>query len=216
MTRIGNAAAGGLLGLFLLGLAPDSAAAAEPAFRARTATLASLFSDRDYPAEAIRSGEQGAVAFKLAVGPDGRPAGCEVTSSSNSETLDSTTCRLLMERARFEPARDVDGRAVADSFNGRIVWRLPNMQAMGRRDAAMTLWGVCLIGEAAKLALSNLSSEEIVRRSYAPCNALETLAAGEAGEPLDAKRREIVAAFEEIVFKARAVLMTTPRLIPPP
>src|SRR5918998_14963 len=59
------------------------------------ANLASLFSDEDYPASAVRAGEAGATGFRLEVGPNGRVTNCSVTSSSGSSALDSTTCRLL-------------------------------------------------------------------------------------------------------------------------
>jgi protein TonB len=89
------------------------------------ANLASLFSDEDYPASALRSSESGATGFRLEVGSNGRVSNCTVTSSSGSSALDSTTCRLLRSRARFSPATDSTGAATSDSYNGRIVWRLP-------------------------------------------------------------------------------------------
>lgn len=33
----------------------------------------------------------------------------------------------MMERARFTPAKDANGRGVADIYNGRITWQLPNL-----------------------------------------------------------------------------------------
>ncbi|HYD37593.1 MAG TPA: energy transducer TonB, partial [Allosphingosinicella sp.] len=89
------------------------------------ANLVALFSSDDYPASAVRAGEEGTVAFRLQVNPTGRVAACTVTQSSGSAALDSTTCRLLASRARFTPARDRKGRAVADSLTGRIIWKLP-------------------------------------------------------------------------------------------
>ncbi|MEO7826420.1 MAG: TonB family protein, partial [Allosphingosinicella sp.] len=89
------------------------------------ANLASLFSDEDYPASALRSSESGATGFRLEVGANGRVTNCTVTASSGSSALDSTTCRLLRSRARFTPATDSSGGATADSVGGRIVWRLP-------------------------------------------------------------------------------------------
>jgi protein TonB len=89
------------------------------------ANLASLFSDEDYPASALRSSESGATGFRLDVGSNGRVTNCTVTSSSGSSALDSTTCRLLRSRARFTPATDSSGAATSDSYSGRIVWRLP-------------------------------------------------------------------------------------------
>ena len=197
-------------GLILWLAATAAAAAAEPPVRARSAqALATLFSDEDYPSDAIRNGEQGIVAFRLAVGPDGRPSGCTVTDSSGSESLDSTTCRLLMERPSFEPARDSKGKAVADAVAGRIVWRLP-ADTMDRPEAAKMLWGFCILGEAAKLAMTELAADEIARRSYPPCAALEAVAARESGQagPLETERAGIVQGLEQSVLKARTVLKT--------
>jgi TonB family protein len=92
--------------------------------RAR-ANLASLFSDDDYPADAVRKREAGTVGFRLQVGVDGLVAGCEIAASSGSASLDSATCRLLTQRARFSPARDRRGEPTTDTVVGRITWRLP-------------------------------------------------------------------------------------------
>jgi len=89
------------------------------------ANLASLFSDEDYPASAVRAGESGATGFRLEVGANGRVTNCTITSSSGSSALDSTTCRLLRSRARFTPATDSTGAPTSDVSTGRIVWRLP-------------------------------------------------------------------------------------------
>jgi protein TonB len=89
------------------------------------ANLASLFSDEDYPASALRSSESGATGFRLDVGANGRVSACSVTSSSGSSALDSTTCRLLRARARFTPATDSTGGPTSDTYTGRIVWKLP-------------------------------------------------------------------------------------------
>ncbi len=89
------------------------------------APLASYFSPDDYPAEALRNGEQGIVSYRLHVGPMGRVTRCVVTGSSGSAVLDAAACRILAERARFAPARDRRGRPTADIFSGRIRWELP-------------------------------------------------------------------------------------------
>jgi hypothetical protein len=39
--------------------------------------------------------------------------------------LDLATCRVMKARARFAPARDTGGNAVADAVSSAIVWRLP-------------------------------------------------------------------------------------------
>jgi TonB family protein len=84
-----------------------------------------LFSEDDYPAEALEAGEEGSVAARLQVSREGRVEGCIVIQSSGSASLDSTTCRLLVARARFTPARDHRGRRTTDTVPVRIVWRIP-------------------------------------------------------------------------------------------
>ncbi|MBX3594560.1 energy transducer TonB [Sphingomonas sp.] len=81
--------------------------------------------DDDYPAEALRLGLSGGVTFLLNVGADGVPTGCRIVESSRSEILDRATCRLLLERARFNPARDPSGRGRAATFQSRFTWRIP-------------------------------------------------------------------------------------------
>jgi TonB family protein len=87
--------------------------------------LASYFSQDDYPPAALRANEQGTVVFRLSVGADGRVFRCEVTRSSGSASLDEATCRILIVRARYTPARDREGRPTADIVPGRVTWTLP-------------------------------------------------------------------------------------------
>ena len=91
-----------------------------------SANLPALFSADDYPQAALRRSEQGTVAFTLSIDRRGRVERCDIATSSGSDDLDRATCSILQRRARFTPARDADGRAVADITNGRIRWQLPN------------------------------------------------------------------------------------------
>ena len=86
--------------------------------------LASLLSDSDYPAGAIRREVSGTVAFRLEVGADGAPTHCTILQSVDPE-LDQTTCDIFMARAHFQPARDTQGRAVASSISTRVRWDMP-------------------------------------------------------------------------------------------
>jgi TonB family protein len=202
------------LAAFLLAAFLPAAAAAGDPHRAETPqALATLFSDGDYPAAAIRAHEQGTVAFRLEVGADGNPTGCSVVSSSGSQALDSTTCRLLMERARFRPARDAGGKAVTDEYVGRIVWRLPDDAAAPTRlQALQMLWNFCVMGEAAKLAPGDLPADEIARRSFAPCAALEALVARDlkATAPLDGQRDSMKRTIGEFLATLREQMKAAP------
>ena len=82
-------------------------------------------SDADYPASALRKGEQGVTRFAVAIGPDGRVRDCAVTRSSGSPELDAVTCAKVSRRARFDPASDERGGAVAGRYANAINWRIP-------------------------------------------------------------------------------------------
>ena len=84
-----------------------------------------LFSAEDYPAEAQINGEEGTVQARLTLGVDGGVSACTIIRSSGHRSLDDATCRILHQRARFSPARDELGRAVADSVvTPPVTWRL--------------------------------------------------------------------------------------------
>ena len=80
--------------------------------------------DSDYPRAAGRARIGGTVVARLNVDAGGRVGRCAVTRSSGNAELDSTTCRLIEERFRYEPARDSRGRAVASVVGWRQVWWL--------------------------------------------------------------------------------------------
>lgn len=84
----------------------------------------SWVTDDDYPPSAVRQGHDGTVAFQLRIDSSGLPAGCSVTQSSGHEELDQQVCSLLVQRARFSPARNAAGKAIAAPYNGRFNWRL--------------------------------------------------------------------------------------------
>jgi TonB family protein len=79
----------------------------------------------DYPAEAIRSGQKGTVSFVLDVDHNGVTTKCVVENSSGSTLLDTTACTLLNARARFQPARDKDGKTISAQYHNRFRWELP-------------------------------------------------------------------------------------------
>ena len=95
--------------------------AAEP-----TGNPGDWISSEDFPSSALRSGKEGIVGFRLSITDQGNVENCEITKSSSIRALDDTTCRLLMERAKFKPARDSDGQPMEGSFSSRVVWTIPN------------------------------------------------------------------------------------------
>ncbi len=61
----------------------------------------SLFWNADYPIDARLAKQQGRVVVIVGVGPSGEPGTCKVVVSSGSASLDSRTCELVLERARY-------------------------------------------------------------------------------------------------------------------
>ena len=86
--------------------------------------LADYLTMADYPAEALEGGEQGQVDFTVIVSPRGRPTDCTVTRSSGSRLLDQATCRAMMQRARFAPARDAHRRPIRGGVSASVLWRI--------------------------------------------------------------------------------------------
>lgn len=70
--------------------------------------------DADYPRTARDAGIEGDLVTRYVVDVKGRVESCSVLRSSGNSDLDSTTCRLAVERFRYRPRRDASGRAVPD------------------------------------------------------------------------------------------------------
>jgi len=111
-------------------LAPPSAPPAPPPPKVVKAMSpkgnpANWVTNNDYPTRALRENRAGVTGFRLSVGADGRPTGCDVTSSSGSPDLDSTACSLLMRRAKFNPGQDSDGNPTGGVYASRFRWVIP-------------------------------------------------------------------------------------------
>ncbi|HEY0027772.1 MAG TPA: energy transducer TonB [Allosphingosinicella sp.] len=171
--------------LALLLAAPDP-----PQDRARTLSgesLPTLFSDADYPADALRAEAQGRVEVRLHIGADGIVSACDVIASSNFASLDSTTCRVLTERARFRPARDAAGKAVSDTVVTSITWKLAEDSGLSPAIAAAVTNLLACLGprtQAALEAAPGRTVREAAEAAFPACRAAEdalaTLALPEA------------------------------------
>lgn len=76
----------------------------------------------DYPRAAWEVGAKGTVTVIFRVQTNGRVTDCEVTRSSGNASLDQTTCQLIEQRFRYEPARDGEGRRVASRLIENHTW----------------------------------------------------------------------------------------------
>lgn len=72
---------------------------------------------RDYPDAIQRRWPRGGRIFlRLRIEADGRPSQCDVMRGYGDQLADQWTCRLVMDRGRFRPARNAGGEAVAAWF----------------------------------------------------------------------------------------------------
>ena len=86
--------------------------------------LQHLFSERDYPSAAMVGNQTGRSHIILLVDERGTVRDCTLAETSGAAVLDAATCGIILTRARFKPAIDVQGKAVKAAYETRIRWRL--------------------------------------------------------------------------------------------
>ena len=85
----------------------------------------SWLSQSDYKRAWTRAQMEGRAQYRLSIGTTGRVENCAIVSGTGHDALDRATCDLIGRRARFEPARNGDGKPVAGTYTGTVEWRLP-------------------------------------------------------------------------------------------
>ncbi len=79
--------------------------------------------DREYRRFVSISGmRRGRVAITVKVNTDGRPSDCRVSRSSGNPQADALMCQLTLQFVRFRPARDPQGRLVAQDITWVPDW----------------------------------------------------------------------------------------------
>jgi periplasmic protein TonB len=76
----------------------------------------------DAPDYIREQGIGGTVGVRYQIEADGRVSACEVTRSSGHPALDDVTCREIMRRFRFDPARDPRGNKVPSVMIQNHIW----------------------------------------------------------------------------------------------
>lgn len=79
----------------------------------------------DYPKALREANISGTTQTEVAVGANGRPTACSVLRTSGSRELDATTCRLIMQRFKFKPARNAAGQAIDSHIEYDQEWDAP-------------------------------------------------------------------------------------------
>ena len=85
---------------------------------------ASLLHKEDYPVAALQRRQEGKTETVLTIDEVGAVEKCSVVVSSGSSSLDDATCSIL-NKAKFHPARDKDGRPVPAHVLKKVNWALP-------------------------------------------------------------------------------------------
>ena len=96
------------------------------ASRSRTWLETAWVTPMDYPTAALQEERGGSVVAALSLNAQGRVEQCRVVVGSGFAPLDHRTCEILIQRARYSPARDAAGVAIASSTVERIIWRIPS------------------------------------------------------------------------------------------
>ncbi|WP_435417795.1 energy transducer TonB [Parerythrobacter aurantius] len=78
----------------------------------------------DYPKISMLLDEAGRSQFRATVDVSGEVSGCSILDSSGFKRLDELTCRLVTQRARFDPALDYQGKPIVSQYTQAVVWRI--------------------------------------------------------------------------------------------
>jgi periplasmic protein TonB len=79
--------------------------------------------DSQYRRITAASGRRsGSIGITLKVNTDGRPSDCRIAQTSGNPAVDSLFCELAIRYVRFRPARDPDGRPVAQDITWHPDW----------------------------------------------------------------------------------------------
>ena len=92
----------------------------------RLPDVRAIFSADDFPAYLQMQGVSRVVHTRTTVRPDGGVDGCAVEGSSGDPKLDAYTCGLIVKRAKFMPAKWIDGTAAYGVIRVPVSWRIAN------------------------------------------------------------------------------------------
>ncbi|HET6942294.1 MAG TPA: energy transducer TonB [Sphingomicrobium sp.] len=85
-------------------------------------SLRGIFTSADYPREAVLAQFAGSSRVLLLIDEAGNVKDCTVLETSGMAVLDSRTCGVITQRAKFTPAVGADGKPMKDSYVQRIDW----------------------------------------------------------------------------------------------
>jgi len=80
------------------------------------------FSPDDMPADVQGTVNTYMVGTSTTIGTDGRPINCQIDRPTTDPKLDALTCALILRRARFTPARWIDGSVSYGLYRMPVKW----------------------------------------------------------------------------------------------
>lgn len=105
---------------------PPVGIAADPSAPKATLRSPQMLANRvEFPRQLVGTMAEGRTIANIAVSPEGRALGCQVTGSAGFYLMDKATCDIYMRYARFIPAKDASGNPVAGFYEARITWTSP-------------------------------------------------------------------------------------------
>lgn len=81
--------------------------------------------DREYRRLAATGLRSGSVGVTIRVNEDGSASNCRIARSSGDQAIDALMCDLTLRHVRFDPARDPNGRPVAQDVTFVPNWWRP-------------------------------------------------------------------------------------------
>lgn len=76
----------------------------------------------DYPSALLSLRASGIVHFRLDIDETGSVAGCHVQTTTKPAGFDDPSCRLIQQRAKFDPALDAAGQPVKSYYVSQVRW----------------------------------------------------------------------------------------------
>ena len=92
------------------------------------------FAPDDLPMDIVTGDKPMFVGIRVTITPSGQLQTCEVETSSGSKKLDEHTCEITRRRARFEPARWIDGSPAWGVFRMPVGYVLVSDRTRIRRE----------------------------------------------------------------------------------
>lgn len=71
---------------------------------------------------AVLEGQSAVIRFRLMVDPQGKPTQCFIQNATLAAEIAKTTCDILLKGARFSPALDSEGKAIASYYINSMRW----------------------------------------------------------------------------------------------